>query len=83
MKWKITTIILTVALVLVSCGTQTADASDTDTFKMIQTEKYWSWNDDITFRLYVDTRTDVEYIVAKTKDGGVAITPRLKGGDKW
>ena len=78
MKWKITTIILTVALVLVSCGTQTADASDTDAFKMMKTEKYCSWDDDITFKLYVDTHTDVEYIVVET-ESGVAITPRLKG----
>lgn len=78
MKWKISTIVLTVALVLVSCGTNIADASDTKNFEMKLMEKYRNWGSDITFRVYVDTHTDVEYIVVET-DNGVSITPRLKG----
>ena len=78
MKWKISTIILTVALVLVSCGTQTADASDTQSFEMKRTEKHSPWAEGITFKVFVDTHTDVEYIVVET-DNGVSITPRLMG----
>lgn len=78
MKWKISTIVLTVALVLVSCGTETADASNTKSFEMKRTEKNWNLRNNIEFSVYVDTHTDVEYIVVET-ESGVAITPRLKG----
>lgn len=77
MKWKISTIILAAALVIVSCGSETADASKgEEPFMMNYIDKSSSWAY-ATFDLYVDTETDVEYIVMD-KEGAYAITPRYK-----
>ena len=74
MKWKIATIILTVALVFVGCGENTqsnVSASDVIRFDMQKvSEDFWD-----NFELYEDTETHIQYIVYKTSDGA-AICPR-------
>lgn len=77
MKWKVSTIILAAALVIISCGSEAAEASrEEEPFKMAYLdEAYASWHED--FELYVDEETDVEYIIM-AKEGAYAITPRYK-----
>ena len=74
MKWKISTIILAVMLVMSSCGEASAEASDIIIYgfkmKEINCKDFFS-----NFELYYDTTTNIEYIVYKS-DKGVAITPR-------
>ena len=59
MKWKISTIILTIALVLASCGdsTQSISAANQTAFRM---EKIgYDWYSDC--ELYEDKETHIEY----------------------
>lgn len=79
MKWKVTTVILAIALVLVSCGESESnvEAKEVVSFDMKKISE--DWIDD--FELYEDTETHIQYIVYKTRDYGVAICPRYLRDD--
>ena len=74
MRWKVSTIVLAVALVLVSCNSK-AVAEAEEAFRMQYEESHITLAGMIY--LYRDAATGVEYIIVKDGEG-LAITPRVK-----
>lgn len=79
MKWKVTTVILAIALVLVSCGESESNVEAKEVVSFDMKKIRDDWIDD--FELYEDTETHIQYIVYKMRDSGVAICPRYLRDD--
>ena len=75
MKWKISTAILAVLLVLTACGGSKAAAGEDEPggFEHVSSQITLAG----TFRIYRDKETGIEYIIVETGHG-VGITPRYK-----